>query len=198
MSSHRRFTSSHVYPAMDVGPEAYYEGGGTQQGTYGQVPDAVEYVEQASAVRWGPMVAEGIPLPLAVEFAVYDLFDAEQEAERISRGYGIFSITTDLSKTTKSGGGVLSYLDYLWGGYEEEDIKASPTAGGINTRTGEPMDPEAARAVAESIGEPGDDEENKPPEINWRNLGIAVGVLGGGFFVWKQFVEPRLAKKGQP
>jgi hypothetical protein len=195
MSSHRRFTSSHVYPAMDVGPEAYYEGGGTQQGTYGQVPDAVEYVEQASAVRWGPMVAEGIPLPLAVEFAVYDLFDAEQEAERITRGYGI---TTDLSKTTKTGGGVLSYLDYLWGGYEEEDIKASPTAGGINVRTGAPMDPNAAASVARSIEGPDEDEETKPPEINWRNLGIAVGVLGGGFFVWKQFVEPRLAKKGQP
>lgn len=147
MSSHRRFTSSNTYPPMDVGPDAYYEGGGTEQGSY---------------------------------------------------GYGI---TTDLRAAGKGGGGLFAFLDYMVGGYEEEDVTASPTSGGIDTRTGKPMDPNAARAVAESIGKPDynpyDDYDPNAPEKkpDVKKLVIVAGSLVGAFALWKFVVEPRLAKK---
>lgn len=142
MSSHRRFIASQTYAPMDVGPVAYYEGGGTEQGGYG--------------------------------------------------------ITTDLSQASKSGGGFATWLDYLWGGFEQEDIAASPTAGGVNIYTGQPVDPNAAASVAESIGKPDYwPGEDKAPstDVNWRNLAITVVALGGGFLLWKSVVEPRLQKK---
>lgn len=149
MSSRRRFENSHVYAPMDVGPEAYYEGGGTEQGGYG--------------------------------------------------------ITTDVSKASKSGGGLLTFLDYMVGGFEEEDYKASPTAGGIDTRTGKPMDPEAARSVIESIGKPDynpydDYDPNAPPPKKTpdvKKLAIVAGSLVGAFALWKFVVEPRLGKKAE-
>ena len=149
MSSRRRFENSHVYAPMDVGPEAYYEGGGTEQGGY---------------------------------------------------GYGI---ATNLRETSKTGGGLLTFLDYMVGGFEEEDIKASPTAGGINLRTGAPMDPNAARSVAESIGKPDynpydDYDPNAPPKKpDVKKLVLVAGSLAGAFALWKFVVEPRLAKKAE-
>jgi hypothetical protein len=147
MSSRRRFENSHVYAPMDVGPEAYYEGGGTEQGGYG--------------------------------------------------------ITTDVSKASKSGGGLLTFLDYMVGGFEKEDYEASPTAGGIDTRTGKPMDPEAARSVIESIGKPDynpydDYDPNAPPKKpDVKKLAIVAGSLVGAFALWKFVVEPRLGKKAE-
>lgn len=147
MSSHRRYIESGVYSPMDVGPDAYYEGGGTEQGSY---------------------------------------------------GYGI---TTNLRESGKGGGGILSFLDYMVGGYEEEDITASPTSGGIDIRTGKPMDPEAARSVAESIGKPDynpyDDYDPNAPEKkpDVKKLVIVAGGIVGAFALWKFVVEPRLAKK---
>jgi hypothetical protein len=134
---------------MDVGPEAYYEGGGTEQGGY---------------------------------------------------GYGI---TTNLREASKTGGGLLTFLDYMVGGFEEEDYRASATSGGIDVRTGEPMDPEAARSVVESIGKPDynpydDYDPNAPkkkPDVT--KLLVVAGGLAGAFALWKFVVEPRLAKKAE-
>lgn len=47
MSSHRRFVASHVYSEMDVGPDAYYEGGGTEQGSYGRPTTGFRHVTAA-------------------------------------------------------------------------------------------------------------------------------------------------------
>lgn len=203
MSSHRRFENSHVYPPMDVGPEAYYEGGGTEQGGYGySEQDEVFYMQGGTPVlRWGPVRAQASTAPpadVAAELMGYDLIDAQEAAQ----GYG-YGITTDVSKASKSGGGLLTFLDYMVGGFEEEDYKASPTSGGIDTRTGKPMDPEAARSVIESIGKPDynpydDYDPNAPPKKpDVKKLVIVAGSLVGAFALWKFVVEPRLGKKAE-
>ena len=124
----------------------------------------------------------------------YDLADAREA----SYDYGI---ATDLSKTTKTGGGFFDFIDYMVGGFEKEDVAASPKAGGIDTRTGLPMDPDAAESVAEAIGQPDynpyDDEDPDAPPPDWKRLAIVVGVIGGGFALWKFVIAPRIGKKGE-
>ncbi len=200
MSSRRRFENSGVYPPMDVGPDAYYEGGGTEQGGYGYHLDSeIGFMEAESytpVVSWGPVRgAGGLPPDLAAEFMAYDLADAREA----SYGYGI---TTDLSKMSKTGGGFFDFIDYMFGGFEKEDVAASSTAGGINTRTGLPTDPNAAASVAESIGQPDynpydSDTGGKRPPPDWKRLAIVVGAVGGGFALWKFVIAPRIGKKGE-
>ena len=61
---------------------------------------------------------------------------------------GWFDITTNLRKESEEGGTFTGWLDSLIGGFEEEDIKASPTVGGIDPKTGKPVAPDAARYPA--------------------------------------------------
>lgn len=67
---------------------------------------------------------------------------------------GWFDFTTNIREEQKAGGTLKGWLDSLVGGFEEEDIKASPTAGGIDPRTGRPVAPDAARYPADLMTKP--------------------------------------------
>ena len=60
---------------------------------------------------------------------------------------GWFDITTNLREEQKAGGTIKGWIDSLIGGFEQEDIAASPTVGGVNIHTGQPFAPSAAYPV---------------------------------------------------
>lgn len=123
---------------------------------------------------------------------------------------GWFDFTTNLREEQKAGGTLTGWLDYLVGGFEEEDIKASPTVGGVDPRTGQPVDPDAARTVADFLNQPrgggGGDEPFacgaypdwvpnwvkqdmlacvKPPSDRNRRLAVLVAsVVAGGVLLY--------------
>lgn len=67
---------------------------------------------------------------------------------------GWFDFTTNIREEQKAGGTIRGWLDSLIGGFEEEDIKASSTVGGIDPRTGKPVAPDAARYPADLMTKP--------------------------------------------
>lgn len=129
-------------------------------------------------------------------------------------GYGItrmgvranYGIETNLREEQKdpSAGG---FVDWLFGGFEEEDVAASPTAGGIDPRTGKPVAPEAAQIAADDMNKArenlwdnvvnfytgGDDKNNRKPD--WKKIGLTLGVVGGGYLLWSKVIQPKLAQR---
>jgi len=123
---------------------------------------------------------------------------------------GWFDFTTNLREEQKQGGTLKGWLDSLVGGFEEEDIKASPTVGGINIHTGKPFEPSAAYTVSEAMTSPqtrGEDNQPfacgaypdwvpnwvkqdmlgcvKPPSDRNRRLAIfAASVVAGGVLLY--------------
>jgi hypothetical protein len=87
---------------------------------------------------------------------------------------GWFDFTTNLREEQKAGGTLKGWLDSLVGGFEEEDIKASPTVGGINIHTGKPFEPSAANTVANVM------DESKPCAAypTWMPDWLKQDVLG--------------------
>ena len=127
-------------------------------------------------------------------------------SEHALEAYGAhnaYGIQTDLRQEQKdpSAGG---FVDWLFGGFEEEDVAASPTAGGVDPRTGKPVAPEAAQLVADDMNKARNDfwpnvfnfyvpDEGGKKKPDWKKISIVIGVLGGGALLWTKVIQPKLA-----
>lgn len=121
---------------------------------------------------------------------------------------GFFDITTNRAEEIDDPS-ILGWLDYVFGGYEKEDLAATPdTIGG--TINGEPIpgmaeydiqQRNADRAKEDIIPfiddwfKPDDPDLLPHKDIPWGRIAIGAGVVVGGFFVWDKFIRPRFAKK---
>lgn len=115
----------------------------------------------------------------------------------------VYGVATNLRDEQKDPS-VKGFLDWFVGGFEDEDAAASPTVGGMDIKTGKPMSPSSANVVVDQLNTDrekaglldfffGDDDKPKGPD--WKKVALVVGVLGGGFVVWKTVVAPRLAQR---
>jgi hypothetical protein len=122
---------------------------------------------------------------------------------RMGTRSGAYGIETNLREEQQdpSAGG---FVDWLFGGFEEEDVAASPTAGGVDPRTGKPVAPEAAQLAADDMNKARDDfwpnvfnfyvpDEGGKKKPDWKKISIVVGVLGGGALLWTKVIQPKLA-----
>ena len=122
--------------------------------------------------------------------------------------YGFFDITTNVADEIKSPT-IAGYLDYVWGGFEKEDLRATPdTVGG--TIDGEPVEGSAQYLIEQRNQDrlnddilPGIDDWFKPDDpdllpkkdIPWGRIALVAGVVVGGFIAYDKVIRPRLAKK---
>ena len=123
------------------------------------------------------------------------------------RAYG-FSIETDLNAEQEDPS-FTGWLDYVWGGYEQEDVAATnPAIGG--TINGEPIEGMPEYAVEQrnqdrmndeilpfgldDFLKPDDPDLLPQKDIPWGRIALATGVLVGGFIVWDKFVRPVFTK----
>jgi hypothetical protein len=131
------------------------------------------------------------------------------ESYGVHRAYGIATNLREEQKDPSAAG----FLDWLVGGFEDEDVAASPTAGGIDTKTGKPAAPGAAQTVANQLNEDrdknsilgtakafyedmlglGDGPGRKEPD--WKKIAIVVGAVGGGALLWVKVIQPKLAAR---
>jgi len=124
------------------------------------------------------------------------------------RAYGI---ATDLN-AEQDDPTIWGWLDYVWGGYEREDVAATdPAIGG--TIHGEPIEGMAEYAVQQR----NQDRANEdllpwglddtfglkptdpsllppPPPFPWGKVALGAGILVGGFIAWDKLIRPKLAK----
>lgn len=119
--------------------------------------------------------------------------------------YGITTNLRDEQKDPSAGG----FVDWFFGGFEDEDAAASPTVGGMNVKTGQPMSPSSANVVVGQLNKDREkldilgnmrdfffgDDDDKPKGPDWKKIAIVVGVLGGGYVVWNKVIEPKLAQR---
>lgn len=116
--------------------------------------------------------------------------------------YGFFSIATNVADEFKSPS-VSGWIDYLIGGYEQEDLAATPDTA-CGTIHGEPVEGCAQYIIeqrnAERLRDGPDwfkpDDPNLLPDkdIPWDKIALATGIVVGGFFVYDKFIRPRFSK----
>lgn len=119
--------------------------------------------------------------------------------------YGFFDITTNVGDEIDDPS-ILGWLDYVVGGYEKEDLAATP-----DTVCGVPPTEGCAEYLIEQRNQdrvnddilPGIDDWFKPDDpdllpqkdIPWGRIALAAGAIVGGFVVYDKFIRPRFAKK---
>ena len=122
--------------------------------------------------------------------------------------YGFFNITTNVADEIKSPT-IAGYLDYVWGGFEKEDLRANPDAVG-GTIDGKPVEGSAQYLIEQRNQDrlnddilPGIDDWFKPDDpdllpkkdIPWGRIALVAGVVVGGFIAYDKVIRPRLAKR---
>ena len=107
-----------------------------------------------------------------------------------------YGITTDPYRESQDPT-VAGWVDWLFGGFEDEDAKAS-TAKNLSTdamvnqmnEDRRKADDPLSRLVNELPG-----GKVPPPGPDWKKLALVVGGIGGAYLLWAKVIEPRIAKK---
>ena len=118
-------------------------------------------------------------------------------------GYGVvrlglrpaYGIATDVYRQSQDPT-VAGWVDWLFGGFEDEDVKTSTgTSAKVMT---EQMNEDRRKSddlLSRLVNQlPGG--EVPPPPPDWKKLALVVGGLGAAYLVWTKVVAPRIAKGG--
>jgi hypothetical protein len=119
------------------------------------------------------------------------------------QGYGVvrrgahpvYGIATDVYRQSQDPT-VAGWVDWLFGGFEDEDVKTSTgTSAKVMT---EQMNEDRRKSddlLSRLVNQlPGG--EVPPPPPDWKKLALVVGGLGAAYLVWAKVVAPRIAKRG--
>lgn len=117
--------------------------------------------------------------------------------------YGLFEITTDAA-AEQDDPSISGWLDYVWGGYEKEDLAATSESA-CGTINGEPIEG-CAEYLIEQRNQDRMNDDTLPDwdvlkpdpgkkDIPWDKIALAAGILVGGFIVYDTVIRPRFAKK---
>jgi hypothetical protein len=119
------------------------------------------------------------------------------------QGYGVvrlgprpaYGIATDVYRQSQDPT-VAGWVDWLFGGFEDEDVKAS--TGTSSSVMADQMNEDRRKAddlLSRLVNQlPGG--EVPPPGPDWKKLALVVGGLGAAYLVWAKVIEPRIAKGG--
>lgn len=108
----------------------------------------------------------------------------------------VYGIATDVYRQSQDPTAA-GWVDWLFGGFEDEDTKAS-TAKSLSTDAMVEQMNEDRRTSDDLLSRlvnklPGG--EVPPPGPDWKKLALIVGGLGAAYLVWAKVIEPRIAKK---
>lgn len=120
--------------------------------------------------------------------------------------YGFFDITTDAA-AEQDDPSISGWLDYVWGGYEKEDLAATAETA-CGTVNGEPIEGCAEYLIEQrnqdrmnddtlpdwDFMKPDDPDLLPGKDIPWDKIALAAGILVGGFIVYDKFIRPSFAK----
>jgi hypothetical protein len=106
----------------------------------------------------------------------------------------VYGIATDVYRQSQDPTAA-GWVDWLFGGFEDEDIKTS--TGTSSNVMAEQMNEDRRKSddlLSRLVNTlPGG--EVPPPGPDWRKLALIVGGLGAAYLVWAKIIEPRIAKK---